>query len=558
MLETRSLPQEIRLRRGARVRATRGRGIAVSAGEVAVVLDGAAGESLWSAVEPALRRGVTRESLLHAVPAAARSALVKMLDELDRQGLIREVEPSCADGPALEHFEAVTRRPVAATRCLADCELRVAGRGRLVAVVAQHLRDAGAARVAEAVEAVQAAEAVDPDARCDLLVERRDGGGWLPVVCALGNGVYSIVGPRNRDLEPGDVEAVVRCLQRGHSTQSRRGLHDALVAAQVALLTLGSIARSVEDAAPTATWQEYLVTNTNLVAEPRPCAILPSLCFSARSPQPAPSVPLAPTVPIAPTAALAQLEPLWDTVLGVIAEPQALDLSQLPVALAVATREGDATIAGIGVTTAEARLDAVFELLRCRQERMPHAAFGIGETTMAARIAAFVSLIDAPADSTAEARRDDGDGPADTRWVEVEARCERLSALGRRLHAALTLRFGHEVVVAAATHTRLLGLLRAEVVVDGVMLGRAYATEPEHAVVGALLRATGAVQLRHDPNEAAAVAPVVRALAARCIEGAEALDAWIQECEELRVLEPVGAQQWRRAHLETAVVSWRF
>ena len=65
----------VRLRVGTRARSIDGRGIAISAGTSAVIVDDAGAQALWTTIEPVLRAGVEPERLMATAPRRGRGGV---------------------------------------------------------------------------------------------------------------------------------------------------------------------------------------------------------------------------------------------------------------------------------------------------------------------------------------------------------------------------------------------------------------------------------------------------------------------------------------------------
>ncbi len=595
-IATRDPRGEVRLRSGTRSRELDGR-IAVSAGESAVIVDGADEQALWTAIEPVLRAGVRPDRLLAAVPEHGRAVVARILARLDEHHLLREVEAAMEPLPALDHLETVTRRPAAAARLVATTTLRVRGSGPVVRSVVAHLNAAGYARVVEQRE---------PAARALARVERQAADlTWRPVAFAAGDARTVVVGPCDRDADAGLEAAVLERVARGSAlepvvepdttagtgtgtgtgiesgietgietgieagthtgihtgtrpgtdTGVRTGTADAggapvpsvpetllaeLVGAQLALAALDSSAREVEPAPP-APAAHYLVTTSGLVSERHPHVTLPRLGRDGRVLD---VDAWAVRDVVADPVALARLEPVWDPVLGVVGEPLPLDLPQAPVGLAALVDDEGRTLGGVGTTTAAARVDVVLDALRVATGPAVHRAgsLGLGVAAAAARADAVARLVER----------------SDLGWRPAPLDRTRLDAQAHRLHTSLTRRLGERAAVGLAVSGT--GLCRVDVRdADGGLLGRAVATSPAAAAAGALLRAVGRVQWHESQVTLVPTDPVLDVLDTRTASVRTEVDAWARAAVAagaVQLVEPDHADGWGGVGVHAAVASW--
>lgn len=198
---------DVRLRRGTRTRDLEGRGVAVSTGGAAVVVDGANAVRLWAAVRPVLESGVDPDALLAAVPPAGRAVVAGLLDRLAEHDLLREVEDAPPEVPAatLDHLESITRRPHAAARALLAARLRVryTGSREVAEAAATNLAQAGFTPLPDVVRAGAGDAWAGAGATTGAtVVERQDGDAWVPVAFVAGTGDRRLVGPRDQDATP--------------------------------------------------------------------------------------------------------------------------------------------------------------------------------------------------------------------------------------------------------------------------------------------------------------------------------------------------------------------
>jgi len=548
MAETGGRGTGVRLRAGTRSRDLDGRGVAVSAGASAVVVDGVGARALWSTIEPALRTGVEPDVLLASVPDDGREVVAGILAQLDRHHLLREVEPAADDVPALAHLEAVARRPAAAARLVATTTLRVTGTGPVAATAAAHLLAAGYPEVVTRAEEPPRAPATPRTGSARLLarVERLGpDDAWHPVAFAAGDERTVLVGPRDRDADAlGEAAALARVgrADADDGPPAPQTLLGTLVGAQLALAVLGSSARAADGTTPPR-WPSYLVTSGGLVSEPRTHVVLPRLGADGR---------VLDVDAWADTAAggsdvlaLERLEPVWDPVLGAVGEPLPLDLPQLPVGLAALVDDEGRTLGGIGTTTAAARLDAVLGALRvvaAGPTGHPGGSLGLGTTPAAARADAVARLVER----------------SDVGWRPAPVDRGALGPGSRRLAAALTRQLGVPALVTLAVAGT--GLRRADVRDrDGALLGRAVATTTGPAVHEALLRAVGLVQWQSSHASLVAPDPVLDVLGTRTPAVLAEVDGWACAAVAsgaLQVVEPRHADGWGTVGVQAAVASW--
>lgn len=526
----------VRLRTGTRSRVLKGRGIAVSAGASAVIVDGAGAQALWTAIEPSLRSGIEPQRLLAAVPEQGRDVVSGILTQLDENHLLRELEVPDDGVAAIAHLEAVARRPVAASRLVAATTLRVTGNGPVARAAAAHLAAAGYADIVDQVR-------TEPDVLAR--VERRGpDGGWEPVAFAVGDTRTVLVGPRNRDADAALEHEACAVLAGGPvpGAPGTETLLGTLVGAQLALVVLGSSAR-VADGTPPGRWPQYLVTTGGLVSEPRTLVGLRRLALDGRQVAVEGWAQVAGHDEHGDPAALDRLEPVWDTVLGGVGQPLPLDLPQLPVGLAAIIDDEGRACGGIGATTAAARLDVVLTALRpVAGDPTTGVSLGLGTSAEAARAEAVARLVDR----------------SDLSWRSVQPDPADLGIDVRRLHAALTLQFAEPVTVAHAETAT--GLYRVEVRdMAGELLGRAVATGAGAAAHGALLRAAGRAQWATSAADLVPRNPHLDALDTRTSAVRTQLDAWARAAVAagtVVIVVPDGADDWAGVGLHAALASW--
>ncbi|MGW5875059.1 hypothetical protein ACWFMI_00700 [Nocardiopsis terrae] len=570
-------PPPVRLKSAVRARSLAAEGVALSMGATAVVVRGSRAEAVWRALEPSLRAGFDRPSLLGSFPEKGRPFLAGILDQLEEHGFLRALEPEPAslteaERAAYPHLEAATRRPYAALAALRTSTVRVRSACPLLeAQVRRALARAGFGEVhADTRPGPGGPVLLTARVRVPDGVTGGESGGESEYVIAADGGLW-LTGPRNLPGTP-DLSGRLRTwLDRREPDPAYREpdgaalrVTRALVAAQSALALVAHVARSVEDdAADDAEPDpEFMVTTDELVSEPHTLLVPEPLDPTAPSALPAPEPPLTGTAapeagpgadpdPLVVPDRLDALTHLWDRVFGPLTEPAPGDLPQLPVGLALS---GDR--AGCGFTTAQAREDALVNALHEVVWHSPAApagepagagtaGLGLGLTQSAAIGGAVGDLV--------LNRWEDG-------WKDVGPPV--LSPAARRMWTALTLRCG---VPAELTVQELdgTGLLRARVVpADGAnpgdttigadtVLGASVSPDPDACVREALLRAVATVRLAEE-------AP--RAVLARSGTGTEAVTSalarWALGTGAVRVSAPGGSGYWRSRGVHSAVAVW--
>lgn len=462
----------VQLRATVASRDMEGRGVAISAGGSAVVINGVHGVTLWHAVEPHLRRGVDPADFLATLPAGARSTVRSLMSELEDHGLLVGYEAeddAAAAHPAIDFLRRVSRAPLAAARRAASTSLTITG-------ATGDLADALAAQLVLCGFAGVEFEGVD-----DRL-------GHAPVVIRgaddLGQRTLVLIGLRAGSCAVGPIDGPV---DETGGADFRRWATDApssigpnwaaLVAGQTALAAL----RGMDTTSDASTGNTYVTSTAELVAEPRPFIAFADrvepealrVAELAVAPGPETSVP----------DTLSSMEALWDPVFGVVSGAVPAALPQQPVGLAVS---GDARVIGIGTSTAEARLDAVAEELgsawrSLKLPSVPLGHLGVGPTTTDAAATAFVALLEA----------DEGA----RRGVVTTSGGAAITSTARWLASAAVLILGREVSVESTWLTgRWSGIARVVADLGDGAQGVAYGLRVERAAEGALLRAVGRAQ----------------------------------------------------------------
>lgn len=539
-----------RLRRSVSARTLEGRGIAVSAGRTAVVLDGAAAEQLWAAIEPVLRTGVAVPDLLDRLPAAARPAAGGLLDQLEEHALLCAATAP-AEGPLGEHFERTADDPAAASAAAARTAVEVGGDDAgLVAEILEAFAGTGLRVRASRTPAVPLPGA--PGATVTTYApgaEPGDGDAGRSVL-VLRAGDWRLVGPAPDSR--GAREALRSWATRaralaGPANAARDGIADRLAGAQAVLDTLTTLSAD-RPGAPDATPARYHLTSPDVVSEVHPLVALPDLAPGGEL--------LAPEVLIGHGAGgagtdgdfLEQTEQLWLGPLSPWSGPVPGDLPQLPVGLAVAGTAGH-PVAEAGVDTADARAACVERLAEFT------AAASAAASDSATGPSGVIGVGRDP--SHAVARAVTHWAHAHLTWTDPdEGRPETLpgSPFARRLWTALTIREG--VVASTRTRTATVGgapdLVLVEVLdAAGRVLGSGLATTAAAALDEALVPAVGSALPQAGPRTTADSAPRPRLEPTRL-----ALAAWAAVAP-VEVRRPGGAPGWVRLGLHPRTVTAR-
>lgn len=360
-----------RLKSAVRARSLASEGVALSMGSTAVVVRGARADTVWRALEPALRAGFHRSDLLGRFPEAGRPFLAGILDQLEEHRFLRDLEPEPAslteaERAAYPHLESATHRPYAALAALRTSVVRVRSACPLLeARVRRALARAGFGEVH--------ADTGPPPESPVLLATRLSlegdaAGHGAEHVVAAGDGLW-LTGPRDRPGTP-DLSGRLRTWFAGRENDPDRLAPDdsalevtrSLVAAQLALALVAQVARAVS--APVAETApgpgaEFMVTTDELVSEPHVlCVAEPLDPRSVGALRETAAEDTGPPEPLEVPDRLDAVTHLWDRVFGPVAEPAPGNLSQLPVGLARSGRH-----AGYGLTTAQARENALLNAL---------------------------------------------------------------------------------------------------------------------------------------------------------------------------------------------------
>lgn len=460
----------MRLRRSVHVRTLEHRGVAVSCGHDAVVLDGAAAEQLWVALEPRLRTGVTAEALLASVPERARRVTGDLWQQLLDHRLVcvagstPDEATAGASSTLVEHFERTAHDPDRALARTRAAVVHLAGDLVLTQVLRETLAETG---IAVDAGPDDLDEGPRVHTRKHVVITLRLPAERHHILLARAGG-HRLVGP----LPPGAAERTalgrwleLRAAEAATPLWSRDRIADALAAAQAVLVLLEILG----EASPAGWTPVYHVTSPDVVAERHPLALLPSLGPMEHIVD-LEEVLAAGPAPLREDDVLRAAEPLWSGPLTTWRGPVPGALPQLPIGLALAG-VGTTDLVGVGLDTADARLSCVEQLAE------HEAGLSVGRSPAAA-VARAVTRAVLP-------------GP----WRPAPWGPAVTTPLARRLLQALTLREGVPVTLRSGTTGDAMPLTRVEVLEErGGLLATGLAAEPDRAVEEALLAAVGAVQ----------------------------------------------------------------
>lgn len=458
----------LRLRRSVHVRTLEQRGVAVSAGHDAVVLDGAAAEQLWMALEPRLREGVTAEALRAGVPERARRVIDGLWQQLVDHRLLCVVGPAGqeaaeATGLLAEHFERTAQDPGRAMTRAGTATVQVTGDP----VLAKALRESLAQTGIPVDTRTDAPEPPDRLAQEHAVLTLRLPAQRQHVLVARAGG-HRLVGP----LPSGEAERTalrrwlgLRAAEDIAPMRSRDRIADSLAAAQAVLVVLEILGEST----PAGPAPVFHLTTPDVVAERHPLAVLPS-------PGPADEVVdldgllAEDEAPLKEDDFLRAVEPLWSGPLTTWRGPVPDDLPQLPIGLAVAGH-GTTDLVGVGLDTADARLSCVEQLAE------HETGLSVGRSLTAAVARAVTRAMQHGL------------------WLPDRHAPAVVTPLARRLLQALTLREAVPVTLRSGSSGGGLPLTRVEVLDErGGRLATGLAAETDRAVEEALLAAVGTVQ----------------------------------------------------------------
>lgn len=462
----------VRLRATVSSRDMEGRGVAISAGGSAVVINGLHGVTLWHGVEPHLRRGVAPADFVATLPSSARSTMRSLMDELEHHGLLvrHEAEDDAAAAhPAIDFFQRVSHAPLAAARRAASTSLTITG-------ATDDLANALAAQLALCGFAGVEFEGTDDRlGRLPVVIRGADDHSRRTLVLIGARAGYCAVGPIDGLVDDTAGADFQRWAAEAPSSIGPNWA--ALVAGQAALAAL----RAMDTTSGASTGNTYVTSTAELIAEARP--------FTAFADRVEPEALRVADLDVASGTGtsvpdtLASMEALWDPVFGVVSGAVPAELPQQPVGLAVS---GDASVIGIGTSTAEARLDAVAEELGSawRSRTLPSdplGHLGVGPTTTDAAATALVALLEADSDAQ--------------RGIDTTSRGAVITSTARWLASAAVLILGREVSVESTWLAgRWSGIVRVVADLGDGARGVAYGLREERAAEGALLRAVGRAQ----------------------------------------------------------------
>lgn len=548
----------IRLRRGVSSRSIQGRGVAISSGSTAVVINGNTAEKLWQYLEPRLRAGTTPTELSHALPASTAKIVRGLVEELESHDLLCVVEESIGSNenlPGIVHFEKTARRPVAAARRMAGAELRLtASNTQLFAECKNALEEAGFKPPRENILRKHGPESVlqTPQGIETAELHILGPAGWKAVAMVLESAGWRVVGPTNGYLDSSQWPLLLDWARKRpagftlqHPAVSRLGSR--LAATQLALAAMAAMDEKGQDDNDAV----FMVTNPDIVSEPHPLfGLAPlgngsharkairvwgdrELAAELESPQPDPS------------EALPGYEQLWQGVLNPWNGPDPQKMGQLPLGIATASFSG-AVAQGfneIGMTTASARINALEVLATLwAGTAEPGWVRHVGHTRLAAVAGALVHSLD--------------EKPG---WVHEPGPTTCFTARSRRLWAALTLRFGIEAtLLTECWHGGQAPIFRVTVKnLETDILGRGISPHREVALEEALIRAVGTAQIAVDKNTANLLAPAT--LGMELGETRRLVTSWAAGERDrlgLSILTPGGTERWLNAGLHVVDIRW--
>lgn len=548
-------PATVRLRRGVASRTIPGRGVAVSAGSTAVVINGRTAEQLWHLLEPRLRAGTTVDELVGLLPVAAAEFVRGLFDQLEGHNLLCFVEEPTAEAvPGLPYFEHSAQRPLAAARRMGQVQLLLVSTDQvLLDECRSALAEAGFGKIQSelvAAEEMAALPGCDGRARVAMLqlAGRR---GPEPVAAAIEAGGWRVTGPTNGQLDMSQLPLLLEwargrdgSVPTQHSAVSRLG--DKLAAGQMALAAMAAME-------PQGSETAFMVTNPDIVSEPHPLFQLERLPSADSQAAPANTwtqpmlAELAEAPQPDPADILPCYESLWQGLLTPWNGPDPGQLSQLPMGAAQAgfKRFDLPDIQESGLSTAAARVNCLEALATVwAGEAGPHRTRRVGHTPAAALAAGMIHALD---------KR-----PGWTRLAEPDA-AGQFPARARRLFSTLSLRFGIDAKIAMETLPLAAEPQFRATVVDGsgTPIGCGIAPRRELALVEALIKAAGNAQL--DRDEAA------HGFAARTVLGAElpetrsALARWAAlnaASAGMEISVPSHCGRWTRAGLHVVEIAW--
>lgn len=525
MSEHTTLPPPRRLRRSVSSRTLDGRGIAVSAGRTAVVVDGAAAEGLWAALEPVLRSGVAVPALLDRLPQAARPAAASLIEQLEEHHLLCAAG-GAPTGPLAEHFERIADDPAAASAAVTRARVEATGTDPgLITELVQAFEGTGIS-----VRATGTAGA-GPQAAPGATVTLQDPAGTEQTILVLRAGGWRLVGPAptSTATHAALLDWVERQATQPHPASSARDrIADRLAAAQAVLDVLALIA-----AGPGSAPVRYHVTSPDVVSELHQLEVLPDLGPADGSRLAAQDLLLEAQTGRGPDGAFLEgAQPLWLGPLSPWSGPVPADLPQLPVGLATAAT-GNTPVLETGLDTADARalcLERLAELTALDQG-IDAGLVGVGRDlpTGAARAITRWAL----------AERD---------WSDPVSGPAAATPTARRYWNALTLREAvpARVQTRRTSHPGRSDLALVEILdSSGTVLGTGLAPSAAQALEEALIPAVGTALTTSSGTAGTAPGTSVSTAAQpRLAATREALLDWARDT--LLLSQPAGAHAWAR------------
>lgn len=547
--------QALRLRHAVSSRSIQGRGVAISSGSTAVVINGNAAEKLWQYLEPRLRAGTTRPELTSALPETVATTVLGLLEELGAHDLLCFVEePADPDEtlPGLAHFEKTAKHPMAAARRMARTELMLtASDSVLLEECTTALEEAGFNLIGRSLPWQQDPESIPdmPSGTEVAVLQMLGASGWEIAAVALESCGWRVVGPTSGHFDAKQWPMLLGWARQQsagsraqHPAVSRLG--SKLAATQLALAAMAAMEPERETSV-------FMVTNPDVVSEPHPLfGLAPvqgaphpenlnsvwddrALAAALDSPQPDPS------------DALPGYEELWRGVINPWNGPAPMNLGQLPLGAAQAGLAGanSQDIAEIGLSTASARINAL-ESLATLWASAPGPGWTrhAGHTGLAAVAASAMHAMDKKSG-----------------WVHESELGPQFTARSRRLWSALTLRFGIDATLQVESwrggHTPLFRVT----VLDPAArpIGRGIAPQPESALEEALIRAVGATQIAADEHAKELAAPA--ALGMELAETRRSMTRWVAAHREqlgISIHTPEHTERWLQAGLHVVDIRW--
>ncbi len=548
-------PAAVRLRRGVASRTMPGRGVAISAGSTAVVINGHTAEQLWHLLEPRLRAGTTVDELVDLLPVAAADFVRGLFGQLEEHNLLCFVEEPTAEAiPGLSYFENSAQHPLAAARRMGQVQLLLAATDQaLLDECRSALAEAGFGKIqSELIAAVDMAALHGQHGTARVALLQLTGQqGFEPVATAIEAGGWRVTGPTNGQLDMSQLPLLLDWASERAETEPAQHpavsrLGDKLAAAQMALAAMAAME-------PQGGGSAFMVTNPDIVSEPHPLFQLERLprSDSQAAPENTWTQPMLAQLADAPQPdpadILAGYESLWQGLLTPWNGPDPGELSQLPMGAAQAGFRilGLPGIQETGLSTAAARVNCLEALATAwAGEAGPHRTRRVGHTPAAALAKGMIHALD---------KR-----PGWIQLTETDAAWP-FPARARRLFSTLSLRFGIDANVDTETLPLAAEPLFRATVVDGAgtAIGCGIAPRRELALVEALIKAAGNAQLDRDA--------MAHRLAARIVLGAElpetrsALARWaaLNAAQAgMEISAPIHCGRWTSAGLHVVEIAW--